>query len=88
MVAESMWIELIIISTIPIGFLALIITRLLNYRLEGKSSGLTTGVIRFSSLMLIIPITAVLAIENIISPQSVTAVFGTIIGYVLTGFGD
>ena len=75
-----------LILSMVIGLLIVALTRLLNFKTEGKSSGLTKNLVRTVALVFILPITAMLAIENIISPSATTAVYGAALGYLFAGF--
>lgn len=79
------WVKLTIASVLVIGFVFLGITRLLNYRQE-KSSGVTKRVIQYNTVVLLVPVIALLALEGTIGGESLTAIYGTIVGYTLTDF--
>lgn len=55
-----------------------------NRRSQGKGLGARTT--QFTVVVLSLPIILLLAIEEIIGPQSTTALIGTILGFVLSGF--
>ncbi|WP_380681112.1 hypothetical protein [Salinigranum sp. GCM10025319] len=79
-------VELGIVVVMGVGLLIVAFTRLLNYRSGERSSGITKNVVRSMALILILPITAILAIESIISPAAITALYGAALGYVFSGF--
>lgn len=81
-----MQVESGLILAMVIGLLIVALTRLLNFKTEGKSSGLTKNLVRTVALIFILPITAILAIQDIISPSATTAIYGAALGYLFAGF--
>jgi hypothetical protein len=81
-----MQVESGLILLMVIGLLIVALTRLLNFKTEGKSSGLTKNLVRTVALIFILPITAILAIQDIISPSATTAIYGAALGYLFAGF--
>jgi hypothetical protein len=79
-------VELGIVLVMVIGLLLIALTRYLNFHTDGKSSGLTANAIRSIALIFILPISALLAIEGIISPSATTAIYGAALGYLFSGF--
>ena len=78
-------IQLGLLGIIGLGLLLIGITRLLNYKRD-KSTGVTTKLIQFTTVLFVIPLIAILALEQIVTPESVAVIYGTIIGFLLSGF--
>lgn len=82
MVTVTGWVELIFAGVMALGVIGLF----LNRHLQEKS--LTLRSIQFLSILLVVPAIIILSLEEIISPQSTTALLGALLGYILSGFGE
>jgi xanthine/uracil permease len=75
-------IELVAVGIMPFGLASIIYERIKH----GKSIGVR--VIQFLSVAFVVPTILILALEGILSTESVAALLGTIIGYILSGIEE
>jgi predicted transporter len=52
-----------------------------------RNRGIDVRVIQFLTIVLIIPVILILALEDILNGQTTAALIGTVIGYILSGIG-
>jgi predicted transporter len=52
-----------------------------------RNRGIDVRVIQFLTIVLIIPVILILALEDILKGQTTAALIGTVIGYILSGIG-
>ena len=52
-----------------------------------RNRGIDARVIQFLTIVLIIPVILILALEDILNGQTTAALIGTVIGYILSGIG-
>ena len=74
-------IELLVASIMVAGLIGIFIERLITKR------GIGVRVIQFLAVTLIIPSILILSLEGILEAQASATLFGTIVGYVLSGIG-
>lgn len=74
-------IELLAASIMVAGLIGIFIERLITKR------GIGVRVIQFLAVTLIIPSILILSLEGILEAQASATLFGTIVGYVLSGIG-
>jgi hypothetical protein len=84
------------LGAMVLGFGLLGYTRRLNYKRSvedneddrSKSSGISKRTIRYTTVVLLIPVIGILSAVGILGPQGTSALVGAIIGYMLRGFDD
>ncbi len=64
-----------------LGVIGIFLERALTKR------GIGVRIIQFATVVLVFPIILILALEGILESQTVGALVGTVIGYVLSGIG-
>ena len=74
-------IELLAAGIMVAGLIGIFIERLITKR------GIGVRVIQFLAVTLIIPSILILSLEGILEAQASATLFGTIVGYVLSGIG-
>jgi biotin transporter BioY len=52
-----------------------------------RNRGIDVHVIQFLTIVLIIPVILILALEDILNGQTTAALIGTVMGYILSGIG-
>jgi predicted transporter len=52
-----------------------------------RNRGIDVRVIQFLTIVLIIPVILILALEDILNGQTTAALIGIVIGYILSGIG-
>lgn len=85
-----------LLAIIAIALLVLAYTRWLNYKRSteknedesSKSSGISKRVIRYTTVILLVPTIGILAVQGILGSEGTAALFGAIIGYMLRGFDE
>ncbi len=74
-------VEIILAAIMAGGFLVLMIDRIISRR------GIGVRVIQFLCAFFLIPTISILALEDVLDAQAVAALFGALIGYVLSRLG-
>ncbi len=74
-------IELLAAGIMVAGLIGIFIERIITKR------GIGVRVIQFLAVTLIIPAILILSLEGVLEAQASATLFGTIVGYVLSGIG-
>ncbi len=77
----KIWIEGVALLIMVLGVIGIFLERALTKR------GIGVRIIQFATVVLVFPIILILALEGILESQTVGALVGTVIGYVLSGIG-
>lgn len=75
------WIEGTALAIMMLGVIGIFVERARTKR------GIGVRVIQFATVVLVLPTILILAIEGVLEPQTVGALVGAVIGYVLSGIG-
>ena len=74
-------VEIVALAIMVIGVIGIFIERARTKR------GIGVRVIQFATVLLVLPIVLVLAVERILESQTVATLIGAIVGYILSGIG-
>ncbi len=77
----KIWIEGVALLIMVLGVIGIFLERALTKR------GIGVRIIQFATVVLVFPIILILALEGILESQTVGALVGTVVGYVLSGIG-
>ena len=75
------WIEGVALFIMVVGVIGIFVER------GHTGRGIGVRIIQFATVVLVFPIILILALEDILEPQTVGALVGAVIGYVLSGIG-
>jgi hypothetical protein len=75
-------IELVAIAMFPVGFIAILVQRIIMQRSVG------VRIIQLTAVVMLIPTIVVLGLEKVLEPATLGTLIGALTGYLLSGIGE
>lgn len=75
-------VELVLVGIMAMGILALFINR------WHLNKGIGARIIRFTGVLLVVPLIGILSLEGVLEAQTTGTVFGALLGYLLSGISN
>lgn len=81
---QNRWVEIPLLAFLLTAPLYTIWKRLSLKKADGSPFGLGHRAISLISLLVLVPVLSILAIENVLPKDALVSLFGTIVGYTLS----